>query len=310
MRPAVHLEEEVGTRLGFRAVLLRCLPLAGVLLVAAAQPRTPEAALAELMNADRTFGFLGEVTGAMAPEVTVPMPGRGLVEGLVAVRAEWMRDTLDGRATVKWSPIGGGLSADGLHGFTYGYSTARRSDGTAVAGKYLAYWVKDARGWRMMAYRRIRRAAGAIDSTARPTVRPAALVPPVTDAAVVERHRASLLFAERAFARESQIIGLQAGFATFGDPRAINLGGPATAGFTVGNTAIAALVSDGSTEARSPVDWWPERALVASSGDLGITFGYITPNGAAAAGQAKPRIPFFTIWHRASPDAPWRYVAE
>lgn len=58
MRPAVHLEEK-WTRWGFRAVLLRCLPLAGVLLVAAAQPRSPEAALAELMNADRTFGFLG-----------------------------------------------------------------------------------------------------------------------------------------------------------------------------------------------------------------------------------------------------------
>jgi len=58
------------------------------------------------------------------------------------------------------------------------------------------------------------------------------------------------------------------------------------------------------------VDWGPERALVASSGDLGITFGFITPNAEPAAGQAKPRFPFFTVWRRASRDAPWRYVAE
>ena len=300
----------MGPRLGFRAVLLRCLPVAGLAFLVGAQPRTVDAAFSALLTADRAFGRAGDLTGAMAADVTVPIAGLGLVDGIAAVREALARDTLDGRAHLIWQPTGGGLSADGQHGFTYGFTMLARADGTQVPGKYLAYWVRDARGWRMKAYRRIRRTGAPADSARRPGVLPGALVPPVSDVAAIERHRASLLFAERAFARESQEIGLQAGFARFGSPQAMNLGGPATPGFTFGNIAIAALVSAGGPPGKSAVDWWPERALVASSGDLGVTFGYITPNDPPAAGQPRPRFPFFTVWHRASPDAPWRYVAE
>ena len=51
-------------------------------------------------------------------------------------------------------------------------------------------------------------------------------------------------------------------------------------------------------------------AVVASSGDLGISFGYIRPNGKPPDGAPPQGSPFFTIWHRASPTAPWRYIAE
>jgi len=44
--------------------------------------------------------------------------------------------------------------------------------------------------------------------------------------------------------------------------------------------------------------------LVASSRDLGITYGYLERNGAVH------RIPWFTVWRRVSPQVPWRYVAE
>ena len=110
--------------------------------------------------------------------------------------------------------------------------------------------------------------------------------------------------------RETQLDRLGPAFTKYGSADAMNLGGADTPGFTFGNVAIAEAVSAGSPPGTSAVDWGPERALVASSGDLGITFGFITPNAEPAAGQAKPRFPFFTVWRRASRDAPWRYVAE
>jgi hypothetical protein len=58
------------------------------------------------------------------------------------------------------------------------------------------------------------------------------------------------------------------------------------------------------------VHWSSEVAVVASSGDLGISFGYIRPHGAPPAGAPPQGQPFFTIWTRASPTAPWRYIAE
>jgi hypothetical protein len=46
--------------------------------------------------------------------------------------------------------------------------------------------------------------------------------------------------------------------------------------------------------------------LVAASGDLGITFGYIR----STTDKDQPPAPFFTIWRRASTAEPWRYIAE
>jgi hypothetical protein len=58
------------------------------------------------------------------------------------------------------------------------------------------------------------------------------------------------------------------------------------------------------------VAWAPdEGSIVASSGDLGVTFGFIRQNTPPPAGQPSA-IPFITIWRRASTADPWRYIAE
>jgi hypothetical protein len=76
--------------------------------------------------------------------------------------------------------------------------------------------------------------------------------------------------------------------------------------FTFGNTAIAAAVGAGNT---TPITWGPDKgALVASSGDLGVTWGFIRPKAPKA--DEPEAIPFFTVWRKAAPDQPWRYVAE
>lgn len=318
MRPSVHVAKEVGTRLGFRAVLLRRMPIAGlVLLAGAAQPRTPEAAVAELLAADRgasaaaaRLGMIDGLTAIMASDVIMPVQGRGFAEGIPAVRAELARDSLNATSRVEWVPVRGGISSDGMHGFTFGYIGVNRADGTAVPGKYLAYWVRGADGWRIAAYRRVRRGTGTIDVTPFAPALPSTFVAPTRDSAVIAAHRESVMQAERDFAGESQSIGLRAGFAKWGSADAMNMGGPAVAGFVMGNEAIAVAVSQGAPDGPSPVNWGPDRALVASSGDFGITFGFIVPNGEPPAGETRPRYPFFTIWRRTHAGAPWRYVAE
>jgi hypothetical protein len=55
------------------------------------------------------------------------------------------------------------------------------------------------------------------------------------------------------------------------------------------------------------VTWSADRALVATSGDLGVTLGYIVPVTARPDGS-RPRFPFFTIWRREASG--WKYIAE
>ncbi len=288
------------------------------LIGAAAQPRTPQAAVDELLAADRAASAAAErtnlidgLTAMMAPDVAMPVPGRGFADGVAAVRGELQRDTLNASSRVSWTPIRGGISADGLHGFTFGFVTVTRADGSLIGSKYLAYWVKGEAGWRVAAYRRNRRAPGATDLTMLAPSLPAALVAPNRDATAIATLRESVMQAERDFAKESQSVGLKAGFAKFGSADAVNMGGANTPGFTLGNEAIAVAVSQGEpATGGSSVDWGPDRALVATSGDLGVTIGFIWPNAEPAAGQTKPRFPFFTVWHRAGPGQPWRYIAE
>jgi hypothetical protein len=48
---------------------------------------------------------------------------------------------------------------------------------------------------------------------------------------------------------------------------------------------------------------------VAASGDLGVSLGFIAFK-ASEADTAPRRVPFLTIWRRADPRSPWRYVIE
>jgi hypothetical protein len=116
--------------------------------------------------------------------------------------------------------------------------------------------------------------------------------------------------AEKAFSDEAQNIGLAAAFTKWGSPTAVNMGGPNSAGYVVGPEAIGKSVGAGAPGTTSPVEWSTDVAIAASSGDLGVSFGYIRPTARPADGSTPQGQPFFTIWHRASPAGPWRYIAE
>lgn len=273
------------------------------------------AAVEQVLATDRAFSSAAasvDVASALAamfsPDVIVPGPS-GLTRGRDAVSATLRAapENLDGRA--QWTPIRGGISADAQHGFTFGFMTVTSKPGAVQLLKYLAYWRREDGGWRVLGYKRARRAAGVVSEAMRLAYIPSAMLPLATETARLDAHRRSLADTERAFSDEAQRVGLGPAFMKYGAPTAVNMGGPQSPGFVEGPAAIGAAIGAGAPGPASPVHWASETVVVAPSGDLGISFGYIkahTPQpGASPNGQA-----FFTIWVRADTASPWRYIAE
>ena len=277
---------------------------------------TPQAVVDELLAADRRYSaasaqtdLVAGLSAMFAPDVAVPVPGNGFAVGTAEVVAALRANPENATSRAEWVPVRGGVSADGLQGYTWGYMTMRKSDGTAVPLKYLAYWVKRPEGWRVVAYRRRARPAGEVSLAPVAPSLPPRLVAPTTDTAAIERFRSSLDQTERAFSAESQVIGLGVAFARFGSADAVNMGGPNAREFVVGSEAIGLAVSEGNPTEPSTLSWAPDRTIVATSGDLGVTIGFIRQN-TPGAGTDAPTIPFFTVWRRESTTAPWLYIAE
>jgi len=276
-------------------------------------PTIPETAVNELLEADRKFSRDGAskntveaISATFADDVAIPTNVfiQGKAQALVALKAN--PDNLESR--IEWSPIRGGISADGLHGFTFGYMKLTKADKSVVPFKYLAYWVKGPDGWRVAAYRRPPRPEGQVSSSLMEPSLPERMVPPSTEAARTTAFGEGLAAAEKAFSDEAQKIGIGAAFAKHGRPDAVNMGGPKEPGFVIGSEAIGRAVGEGSPTDRSEVEWSADRVLVASSGDLGITFGIIRVIKPEPGRPAT--FPFFTIWRRENTSQPWRYIAE
>lgn len=293
-----------------RLLILALLFLAGP---AFALPRQAE--VEQLLAADRAFSAAAAqaatATDGLAPMfdaeavMPVPGPGPGFATGRDAVVAALRDSPAFREGRVSWAPIRGGISADGAHGFTYGYLTLTGGDPARRGRKYLAYWIRRPAGWRVVAYRQLPRAPGEVATAMLPPSLPAFTARPTVRRAAIEAHRASLHAAEQAFSERAQRIGLRAAFRDYGRADAMNMGGPGP--IAVGLDALTAGFPEGETT--SPVRWSTERSFIASSGDLGVSIGTIRSNGPVPDGQPAS-FPFFTIWRRDAPGAPWRYVAE
>ena len=273
---------------------------------------SPRSAADELLAADRAFAaeakqkeIIPALTAMFAPDVVATI-GPNVVSGTANVVETLEANPLNTAGRIEWRPARVSVSGDGLHGFTAGYMTVHRPDGSTQPLKYLAYWVKQTGGWRVRVYKRsiAKQPAPATGVT---YVLPKQIAPAT---AAVERDRESLAEAERSFSREAQTIGLTAAFKKYGDSQAINLGPADVASFLVGNEQIGEGVGSGSPANSSPLHWGPDHTIIAGSGDFGVTIGYLVQNQPGPDGKPLPRIPFFTIWKRDSPTAPWKYIAE
>jgi ketosteroid isomerase-like protein len=269
------------------------------------------------MTVDRAFSsasaktdLVSGLSAMFAESVIMPVPPGRFAKGRQAA-TEALRGNPDNAGSrIDWTPIRGGISADGQHGFTFGYMRWRQRGGDVIPLKYVSYWVKGTAGWRVAAYKRARATEGPPSLDEMPPSLPGRMAAPTVDENVIASHRASLERAEHEFSREAQVIGIGPAFSKYGRSDAVNMGPPDQASFTVGAEAIARSVSSGGDPGTSPVSWGPDMVIVASSGDLGVSIGTIRRNTPPSDPKQPATVPFFTIWRRDSATAPWRYIAE
>ena len=289
----------------FRTFLLVMMLLATPV---AAKPADPKVAVNELIAADLTFAVEASrakdpVTGISAmldEEAVMPSP-KGHAVGREAVIALFRDNPSYKDGMISWSPIRGGISADGTQGFTYGFLTVSGGESARRDRKYLSYWIKRPEGWRVVAYRQQVRQPGNVSKELLPPSLPAIAVEPVADPSIIAAHQASMAATERSFSDHAQKVGLKRAFRDFGREDAMNIYGGA--GFAIGLDAITAGFKEGEP---TTIHWSTERSVAASSGDLGVSIGTIRSNDPAKA----EAFPFFTVWRRDGPDRPWRYIAE
>ncbi|HET8624088.1 MAG TPA: nuclear transport factor 2 family protein [Gemmatimonadales bacterium] len=274
----------------------------------------PATAARELMAADRDFSrtsggtdLVTGITRMFAPDVVMVAPS-GIVRGAAEAEVALRSNPDNPRSRVTWIPIRGGVSADGEHGFTYGYMTMTRPDGSELPGKYVAYWRRTAEGWRVAAYKRAIRAAGPVTLDERAPAVPRAPASP--NALESVRYTAELQQVEREFSRAAQ-NGFAAAFRKYAAPDAAHIGGGNDASFLFGPDAISRPLGDPAPPGVTTT-WEAADALAAASGDLGVTIGSITTATTATDSTEARRDnrPYFTIWRRDSPAAPWRFVVE
>ncbi len=279
-------------------------------------PGSPVAAVEALLSVDREFSrqssrsnVAAALPAMFSDEVVMPQPGGKFAEGRGAVIDALTANPVNRVASATWTPVRGGISADGRHGFTFGYMTVSVPDSANVELKYMSYWVKKPEGWRVVAYKRAPRPPGDVPLDMMPPAVPERLIAASSDSSRLESFARSLDKAERDFSDEAQIIGLAAAFAKNGSADAVNMGGRSPS-FIVSAEAIGRSMSEsGEPPLPSPLSWAPERVIVASSGDLGITIGVIRGNQ-PEADNTRAAFAFFTIWRRATPGDRWLYVAE
>ena len=278
-----------------------------------ARSRVPAIAQLEtLIAADRklsgTFDLADDastITSLLTEDVAlfaIPVPG--LARTKADARQALGEAFGPGQSVVTTAPIRAGLSSDGTQGFSYGFMNVGRDK--LKLGKYVAYWVRSAAGWRVAAFKWVPRPEGTVSTGRREPALPTKFAALARDDFAREQYRTSLDATERQFSADAQAMGIGRAFRKYGSGDAMNVGGEAD--FTFGNDAIAEA-QGGDAAKGSPVRWAPDGVLVSSSGDLGVTFGYLDRNGPTPPGRLT-RIPFFTIWRRAAPKNEWRYVAE
>lgn len=289
--------------------------LALALPMLAAARGAPQSSADELLAADKAFAaaaaktdVVSAIDAMLLDDAIMIAPGGKLASGRAQIDEALRSNPDNAKSKLDWSPQRVGVSADGTHGFTFGFQKIAKPDGSTAAAKYLAYWVRQPAGWRVAAYKR-RPAPGGQSGAPMPPALPKAAAK-AGDIAKVATFEKSIAAAELAFSDEAQKIGLGPAFAKFGTADAVNMGGPQEVEFVRGADAIAKLVSQGETSNKSSVNWSADQVRVAPSGDLGVTIGMIRENEPTGDGKPPRSFAFFTVWRREDAKSDWRYVAE
>ena len=107
---------------------------------------------------------------------------------------------------------------------------------------------------------------------------------------------APIVAAERSFAADAPSMGIAGSFNKWLTPEAILIAGGQA-------RTIGEVYPDGPRPAGEPLlEWWPNFAGIARSGDLGFTTGGVAVNGQRTGH-------YFTIW-KLQPDGAWKWVYD
>jgi ketosteroid isomerase-like protein len=116
----------------------------------------------------------------------------------------------------------------------------------------------------------------------------------------------SLLNADRALAAQSHAIGFVAAYSKVmaPDARKLDSGAPPA----VGRDSILALMAKYPADLK--IDWAPQEAVVADSGELGFTWGLFTATFHDSKGKVVTQHgKYLDVWHRQG-DGNWRWIAD
>ena len=268
---------------------MRYLLLAVPLLAVSADRASDRAAL---LSADRalaertaTLGMTHGFLPALSEQAAYLHPGAPLLRGADKIRTFFQ--TPDSAGTATWTPAFADVSVDGRLGYSYGFMRANGG-----RGKYLACWVKDHHGWRIVAYARSRLAPGS-DSV------PARQRAASSDAVRGAGDPSELMRADSSFSAMSVRQGAKPAFLAYATEEAISFGGGP--GINEGRQAVGAAFD--AFPADAVLAWWPVAAVIAESGDLGCTVGE------AKIESLKQYSKYLTIWRRQR-DGGWKFVAD
>jgi ketosteroid isomerase-like protein len=198
------------------------------------------------------------------------------------------------------------VAIDGEHGYTYGWGAQSLPDSRAPYNRYIAFWKKEGGAWKIAAY--VRAGAGAPEGAApagfaSPDYRNYRYFPNIDVAAEAEAVKAQ----DVAFSDASQTPGwLGDAFASFAAANAVRLG---AFGNFYGREAIRD--SWGPPDPTFAMNWWPQYAEVARSGELAFTIGVAETVQYDAAGNVIGRgyPKYLTVWKK-HPTGKWEWVVD
>jgi ketosteroid isomerase-like protein len=263
---------------------------------------------AELLAVDRAYAeaaksvnLIDALVAPLAPNAVFLAPGPVFPRGPAQVRT-LLTTPANAASKWNWTAIRVDVSSDGKEGYTVGYTELTQPSGTVLPGRYLAYWAKQSDGtWKIEAYKRITRAAGAVS-----------LTPPPGFETPDDKHRRyfpntdptaeadAAAATDQAFSDLAQVVGNSEAFARYAAPTAAQSGTSAAVGWVWGPAAIAEAHAP---EALGIFSWTPVISHAAASGDFAFTVGWVFN----AAGQTLGK--YFSVWQKQN-TGEWLYVVD
>lgn len=106
---------------------------------------SPQAAVDSLLSVDRAYAaaaadtnVVSALSSMMASGVVMPAPGGQFIRGRDSVTQALNANPANLISRLQWTPVRGGVSADGEHGFTMGFMDMVGADSIVIPMKYLA----------------------------------------------------------------------------------------------------------------------------------------------------------------------------